>query len=146
MTLLEKISTRNDERSARLAGIGLMLAGVCFFSLGDALGKFMVKTYSVGELLLLRAVVSLILVTPLIWRSHRAFSMISRPAMQLLRVALSILEIAAFFAAAVYLPLADIITFYLAAPIFVTALSAILLGEHVDVRRWAAVASASAAS
>jgi drug/metabolite transporter (DMT)-like permease len=139
MILLEKISTRNDERSARLAGIGLMLAGVCFFSLGDALGKFMVKTYSVGELLLLRAVVSLILVVPLIWRSRGAFFQITRPAMQLLRVALSILEIAAFFAAAVYLPLADIITFYLAAPIFVTALSAVLLGEHVDVRRWAAV-------
>jgi drug/metabolite transporter (DMT)-like permease len=139
MTLLEKISTRNDERSARLAGIGLMLAGVCFFSLGDALGKFMVKTYSVGELLLLRAAVSLILVIPLIWRSRRAFLGISRPAMQLLRVALSIGEIAAFFAATVYLPLADTITFYLAAPIFVTALSAILLGEDVDVRRWAAV-------
>jgi drug/metabolite transporter (DMT)-like permease len=139
MTLLEKISTRNDERSARLAGIGLMLTGVIFFSLGDALGKFMVKTYSVGELLLLRAVVSLILVVPLIWRSRGAFFQMSRPAMQLLRVALSILEIAAFFAASVYLPLADIITFYLAAPIFVTALSSILLGEHVDVRRWAAV-------
>ncbi len=139
MTLLEKISTRNDERAARLAGIGLMLAGVCFFSLGDALGKFMVKTYSVGELLLLRAIVSLILVTPLIWRSRHAFRRMSRPAMQLLRVALSIAEIAAFFAAAVYLPLADIITFYLAAPIFVTALSAVLLGEHVDARRWAAV-------
>jgi drug/metabolite transporter (DMT)-like permease len=139
VTLLEKITTRNDERSARLAGIGLMLAGVCFFSLGDALGKFMVKTYSVGELLLLRAAVSLILVIPLVWRSRRAFLGISRPAMQLLRVALSIAEIAAFFAATVYLPLADIVTFYLAAPIFVTALSAILLGEDVDVRRWAAV-------
>ena len=42
-------------------------------------------------------------------------------------------EIALFFAAAIYLPLADIITVYLAAPIFVTALSAILLGEHVDI-------------
>jgi drug/metabolite transporter (DMT)-like permease len=64
---------------------------------------------------------------------------VQRPALQVLRVILSITEIAAFFAAAVYLPLADIITFYLAAPIFVTALSAIFLGEHVDNRRWAAV-------
>ena len=31
--------------------------------------------------------------------------------------------------ATVYLPLADVITFYMAAPIFVTALSAIVLGE-----------------
>jgi drug/metabolite transporter (DMT)-like permease len=139
MGIFAKISTAADGRSARMAGIGLMIAGVCFFSLGDALGKFMVATYSVGELLLLRAVASLILMAPLIWRSRGAFPLIQRPALQLLRVVLSILEIAAFFAAAVYLPLADIITFYLAAPIFVTALSAIFLGEHVDIRRWAAV-------
>jgi len=90
--------------------------------------------------LLLRAVASLILMAPLIWKSRGEFSKAHRPALQVLRVVLSISEIAAFFAAAVYLPLADIITFYLAAPIFVTALSAILLGEHVDLRRWIAVA------
>ncbi len=128
-----------DARSARLFGIVLMLAGVGFFSLGDAIGKFLVSTYSVGELLLLRAVASLILMAPLIWRSRRDFPKVRRPLLQILRVVLSISEIAAFFAAAVYLPLADIITFYLAAPIFVTALSAILLGEHVDLRRWIAV-------
>jgi len=139
MSILKKISTAADPRSARLAGIGLMLACVCFFSLGDAIGKFMVARYSVGELLLLRAVASLILTAPLIWRSRGAFPKLQRPALQVLRVIFSITEIAAFFAAAVYLPLADIITFYLAAPIFVTALSAILLGEHVDIRRWAAV-------
>jgi drug/metabolite transporter (DMT)-like permease len=138
MNLFAKISAP-DARSTRLFGIALMLAGVGFFSLGDALGKFLVATYSVGELLLLRAVASLILMAPLIWRSRAAFPKVQRPALQALRVALSISEIAAFFAAAVYLPLADIITFYLAAPIFVTALSAILLGEHVDVRRWIAV-------
>jgi drug/metabolite transporter (DMT)-like permease len=107
--------------------------------MGDALGKFMVATYSVGQLLLLRSVAALVLMSPLIWRSRGAFALIHRPALQVLRVMLSILEIALFFAAAIYLPLADIITFYLAAPIFVTALSAILLGEHVDIRRWAAV-------
>lgn len=139
MGLLTKISTAADERTALLAGIGLMLAGVCFFSFGDAIGKFLVSTYSVGELLLLRAATSLVLMTPLIWRSRGAFALIRRPALQVLRVVLSISEIAAFFAASVYLPLADIITFYLAAPIFVTVLSAILLDEQVDLRRWVAV-------
>src|SRR6267378_3300508 len=128
-----------ETRYARLFGIALMLAGVGFFSLGDAVGKFLVATYSVGELLLLRAVASLLLMSPLIWRSRHDFLRVQRPALQALRVVLSISEIAPFFAAAVYLPLADIITFYLAAPIFVTALSAILLGEHVDLRRWVAV-------
>jgi hypothetical protein len=43
MTLFARTSTY-DERSARLAGIGLMLLGVFMFSFGDALGKFMVAT------------------------------------------------------------------------------------------------------
>jgi hypothetical protein len=50
MTLFAKLSTY-DERSARLAGIGLMLLSIFMFSFGDALGKFMVATYSVGQLL-----------------------------------------------------------------------------------------------
>src|SRR5581483_2350895 len=39
-----------------------------------------------------------------------------------------------------YLPLADTITFYLAAPTYVTVLSAIFLKEPVGWRRWSAVA------
>jgi drug/metabolite transporter (DMT)-like permease len=129
-----------DERSVRLAGIGLMLAGVGLFSFNDALGKYLVGTYSVGQLMLFRAVVALVLIAPFIWRARAEFASVPRPGLQLLRVVLSAAEVAAFFAATVYLPLADVITFYLAAPIFVTALSAIFLGEHVGWRRWSAVA------
>ena len=139
MTLLERISTRNDERSARLAGIGLMLLAVFMFSFGDAIGKFVVATYSVGQLLCLRACAALLLLSPLIWRHRAAFASMERPCLQLLRVLLSTLEVAAFFLATVYLPLADVITYYLACPIFVTALSAIVLREPVGWRRWSAI-------
>jgi drug/metabolite transporter (DMT)-like permease len=37
------------------------------------------------------------------------------------------------------LPLADVVTYYLACPIFVTALSAMVLRERVGWRRWSAV-------
>jgi drug/metabolite transporter (DMT)-like permease len=139
MNLFTKISTAADERSARLAGIGLMLAAVCMFSLGDALGKFIVATYSVGQLMLLRAASSLVLLAPLMWRHRGQFRRIERPWLQLLRVVLSTLEIAAFFLSAAYLPLADVVTYYLATPIFVTALSALVLHERVGWRRWSAV-------
>jgi drug/metabolite transporter (DMT)-like permease len=139
MTLFAKISAYNDERSARLAGIGLMLLSVFMFSFGDALGKFMVATYSVGQLLWLRACAALILLLPMIWRQRAAFSRLERPWLQLLRAVLSTLEVAAFFLATVYLPLADVITYYLACPIFVTALSAIVLRERVGWRRWSAI-------
>lgn len=139
MTLLAKISTEAGNRSATIAGIALMLLAVWLFSFGDALGKYIVATYSVGQLLLLRAAASLILMSPAIWRQRAALRNIQRPGLQVIRVVLSTLEVAAFFAASVYLPLADVITYYLAAPIFVTAASAIFLGEQVGWRRWSAI-------
>lgn len=135
-----KTSSVLDTRSARLAGIGLMLAGVWAFSFGDALGKYIVATYPVGQLLFLRACASLLLLAPMIWHSRRAFVELERPGLHVLRVVLSTAEVAAFFVAVGYLPLADVITYYLACPIFVTALSAIVLREQVGWRRWTAVA------
>ncbi len=132
-------SLHSDERTARLGGIAFMLLGVCLFSFGDAIGKFIVATYSVGQLMLLRAVASLVLVSPLLWRSRVHLLPIERPLLQLLRVVLSTAEVGAFFWAASYMPLADVITYYLAAPIFVTAASAVFLGENVGWRRWTAI-------
>ena len=139
MTLLARISPHNDERTARLAGIGLMLLSVFMFSFGDALGKFLVATYAVGQLLWLRACAALILLAPAIWRHRAEFIRMERPWLQFVRVILSTLEVAAFFLATVYLPLADVVTYYLACPIFVTALSAIVLRERVGWRRWTAI-------
>ena len=124
MSLLAKISTALDDRSARLAGIVLMLASVCMFSFGDTLGKYIVATYSVGQLMFLRACAALALLAPSMWRQRHEFLRMERPWLQLIRVAFSTFEIAAFFLATVYLPLADVVTYYLATPIFVTALSA----------------------
>ena len=138
MPLFARTSTY-DERAARLAGIGLMLLGVFMFSFGDALGKFMVATYSVGQLLWLRACAALLVLAPMMWKQRAAFLQLERPWLQLLRVTLSTIEVAAFFIATVYLPLADVITYYLACPIFVTALSGIVLREKIGWRRWSAV-------
>src|ERR1700754_4340901 len=138
MPLFTKTSAL-DERSARLAGIGLMLFGVFMFSFGDALGKFLVGTYSVGQLLWLRACAALVLLLPMMWQGRAALFSLERPWLQLLRVTLSTTEVAAFFLATVYLPLADVITYYMACPIFVTALSGLVLREKIGWRRWSAV-------
>ena len=120
--------------------MALMLAGTALFSLNDALGKWLVASYSVGELLLVRSVAGLILLAPLVGRAGiAAFTTAPRPGLQLVRVVLSTAEVAMFFWAVSYLPLADTVTFYLAAPIYVTALSVVLLGEEVGWRRWTAV-------
>jgi drug/metabolite transporter (DMT)-like permease len=139
MSLLAKISDNSDERSARLAGIALMLFSIFLFSFGDALGKYMVASYAVGQLLWLRACAALLVLSPLIWKQRAEFFRLERPKLQLLRVVLSTLEVAAFFLAVAYLPLADAITYWLACPVFVTALSAIVLRERVGWRRWSAI-------
>ena len=127
-------------RSAALAGILFMLAAVFLFALNSAAGKWLVAKYPVGEFLLLRSAMTLSCCCPLIWRAGgRVFAHAPRPGLQLLRVVLSSLEIAMFFWAVGYMPLADTTTFYLAGPIYVTALSVLLLGERVGWRRWTAV-------
>jgi drug/metabolite transporter (DMT)-like permease len=138
MSLFAKLSSY-DDRSARLAGIGLMLLSIFMFSFGDAMGKFIVATYSVGQLLWLRACAALLVLLPIVWKRRTDFLHLERPWLQLLRVTLSTLEVAAFFLATVYLPLADVITYYLAGPIFVTAMSGLVLGEDVGWRRWTAI-------
>ncbi len=125
---------------AAIAGIGLMLGGIFLFALNDALGKWLIATYSVGQLLLIRSIAALIVLAPFIWREGcDAFRVPPRPFVQILRVVFSTLEVACFYWALAYLPLADVMTYYLAGPIYVTAISATLLREPVDWRAWVAV-------
>jgi drug/metabolite transporter (DMT)-like permease len=123
-----------------LAGIGLMLIGIFFFALNDAMGKWLIATFSVGQLLLVRSAAGLVFLAPFIRREGlSAFTQAPRPLIQWLRPVFSTLEVACFYWALAYMPLADVMTFYLAGPIYVTAMSPFLLGEHVGWRRWFAV-------
>jgi drug/metabolite transporter (DMT)-like permease len=131
MGLFRKISTGADDRGAHGAGIALMVLAMLAFAFGDALGKKMVATYPVGEFLLLRALAGLLILAPLIWRQRAAFARLERPGLQLARMLISACEVAAFFLATVYLPLADVITFYLASALFVSVGAAVFLGEKI---------------
>lgn len=134
------ILTRGAAAPAPIAGIGLMLVGILMFCCNDALGKWLLETYSVGQMLLIRSIAALVILAPFLWRAGLApFAGAPRPTLQVLRILLSSGEVVMFFVAVSYLPLADTITFYLAGPIYVTALSALLLGESVGWRRWSAV-------
>lgn len=125
---------------ASALGIGLMLLGVLLFSVNDVMGKWLVSTYSVWQLLLIRSAAALLLLAPFIWQAGRTlFTTMPHPRLQLLRVALGSGEVALFYWSVVYLPLADAVTYYLAGPIYVTAVSALFLGERVGWRRWTAV-------
>lgn len=127
-------------RRTALAGIGLMLAGVFLFSVNDALGKWLLATYGVAQMLFIRSIAAMLVLSPFVIRDGaKPFLAAPRPGLQVLRVLLSTAEVAMFFIAVSYLPLADTIAFYLAGPVYVTAMSALFLGEKVGWRRWTAV-------
>ncbi|WP_338665567.1 DMT family transporter [Pararoseomonas sp. SCSIO 73927] len=122
-------------------GVVMMLLGVLLFAVNDTLGKWLVGSYTVGQLLLVRSVAGLCAMAPSIRAAGSpAFLRAPRPGLQLLRVAFSTLESSLFFWALTELPLAEVMTYYMAGPIYVTALSPFLLGERVGWRRWTAVA------
>ena len=125
--------------SARL-GVLLMLLGMVMFSLNDVLGKWLMATYSVGQLMLIRSFAALVVLTPFFWRvGWRRLIEVDRPRLHLLRSALFAFEASGFYFAVAYMPLADAMTYWLAAPIYVAALSPLMLGEKVGWRRWTAI-------
>jgi drug/metabolite transporter (DMT)-like permease len=127
--------------STELLGIGMMLGGMFLFSLNDAIGKWLVATYSVGQVLLIRSLFALVVLAVLLRASGFAPVLrVDRPAVQAVRVAFSTAEVFCFYTAVTYLPLADVMTYWLAAPIYVAAMSPFLLGERVGPLRWAAIA------
>ncbi len=133
-------TTRAGRQDHAVAGISLMLAGIFFFAANDAMGKFLVATFSVGQVLLVRSIAALVVLAPFIRREGlAAFTGAPRPWLQVVRAAFATFEVACFYAALTDMALADVMTFYLAGPIYVTAVSPFLLGEKVGWRRWAAV-------
>jgi drug/metabolite transporter (DMT)-like permease len=128
-------------RTGTTGGVAMMLLGVLLFAVNDTLGKWLVGAYAVGQLLLVRSIAGLCAMAPFIRRAGPyAFLQAPRPGLQLLRVVFSTLEGSLFFWALTELPLAEVMTYYMAGPIYVTALSPFLLGERVGWRRWTAVA------
>jgi S-adenosylmethionine uptake transporter len=129
----------NKAEGGHGAGILLFFLGMSLFTFNDALGKWLVADYTVGQILLIRSIAALLLMSPWVIRGFRGLLSSDQPWLNLLRVILMVAEVAAFYLAVRGLPLADVMTFYMAAPLMVTALSVPLLGEKVGPRRWAAV-------
>ena len=75
-----------------------MLASVLLFSLNDVVGKWLVATYAVGQVMVLRGLGSLMVLGPLAWRRLRASGWrVPQPWLQALRVLLGALECACFY-------------------------------------------------
>jgi len=88
-----------------LAGVLLMLLGDFLFSLNDAMGKWLVASFSVGQVLVIRSLGSFIILAPMIARQGSdALFRIERPPLQLLRIVMTTTDVGLFYAAVAYLP------------------------------------------
>ncbi len=130
----------NQNAASRRRGVVYYLLAIFFFALNDALGKWLVADYAVGQLLALRAIGAAFVLAPMVWRLKVDLTDRRQLHLQLLRILFMALDTFCFYYATRTMPLADVMTFYMAAPIIITALSALLLGEEVEPLRWAAVA------
>ncbi|EAQ04147.1 putative membrane protein [Pseudooceanicola batsensis HTCC2597] len=123
-----------------MTGILLMCTGVACLCINDAIAKTLAVHYAPVQILFLRNLLALpgALVIAVAMGGTAALRSY-RPMAHVLRGALWLGAAALFFTSLRHLGLAEATTLIFAAPVFITALSAMWLREEVGWRRWSAV-------
>ena len=129
-----------DQRSRTSAGIVLMCLGVASLCVNDALAKTLTAHYSPFQIQFLRNLIALPFAVLIAYRMGGAAALRShRPLAHLLRGGLWVGATFLFFTSITYMGLAEATALIFVAPLFITALSALMFREHVGWRRWLAV-------
>ena len=122
-------------------GIILMCAGVFLLSMNDALAKSLADHYSVFQILFIRNALALPIAIGIAVRMGGRGALRSfRPAAHLMRGIFWLGAAFLFITSLRFLALAEATALVFAAPMVITALSALFLAEQVGWRRWSAVA------
>jgi drug/metabolite transporter (DMT)-like permease len=122
-------------------GIALILASTIFLGVSDVTAKYLSTTLPSIEIAWIRFVVFALIMVPAMTPGSPLFALpTNRLGLQLLR-GLTVLASSLFFISGLsFLPIAEASATGFVAPLFVTALSIIFLGEKVGLRRWIATA------
>jgi drug/metabolite transporter (DMT)-like permease len=147
LLLTRSVTVPNFEKAVDLPtsdnpslGFAAMLLSVLLFSLMDASVKWLGATYPTGQIMFFRCAIALLPILIIIYlRGGICILKTRRAGLHLLRSLLGISAMGFAFYAFSLMPLANAISILHTTPIFMTALSVILLGEVVGVRRWSAV-------
>lgn len=126
--------------SSTVAGIYARLGALALFATLDALVKWLGDAYDPFQMMLFRSVVALV---PLyfLYRADGGIRLLrsTRPVLQSLRILSGFGSLFGFFYLLPRMPLVDLYAISYAAPLFMVALAAVILGEQVGWRRWSAV-------
>lgn len=124
----------------RLVGILLMIGAFSLFALLDSTAKYLSQSVATQAIVFFRYGFSLVIVAFVVWRQGglRLLKTEHLP-LQLARGLLLLVSTGTNFTAVKYLQLAQTSSISFSNPLWVCALSPLLLGERVGPRRWAAV-------
>jgi len=117
-----------------------MMMSILLFSLMDASVKWLGAIYPTAQIMFFRCAVALVPVAIIIlMRGGPGILRTSHKGLHLLRSVMGIGAMAFAFYALLLMPLAEAVSILHTAPLFMTALSVILLREKVGLRRWSAI-------
>lgn len=131
-----------DVPKASTTGILLAIGGAVTLSMNDlAIKALSDGGYALHQVILIRAFIGMALVLGVVWASGTGFRQLltRRRGAHALRVSIVMVSNITYFVGLSLMPLADAVATAFVAPLFVTLMSALVLGEHVGPRRWAAV-------
>jgi drug/metabolite transporter (DMT)-like permease len=133
--------THDGARHNAALGITLrVLAMACFACLSATVKWAGTRGIGVFEIVFFRNAFAFLPLTVHIWRAGGVSVLrTSRPLGHLTRSAIGLVAMTCGFSALQRLPLSEATAFQFASPLFMTALSALVLGEMVGRHRWAAV-------
>ena len=122
-------------------GILCALGAWFLFSLNDAGIKLLSNEYALHQIVLIRSVVALIITLTILMPVEGGYSLIKtkHPFIHMVRGLCIVVANVAFFMGLATISLPEATAIFFIAPLFITALSVIFLGEQVGIRRWIAV-------
>ena len=127
--------------SVNSQGILCLVAALVCLTLSDSIIKWLSPALPLHEITLLRSLFALILVLVIVrFEGGLATLRTRRPGLHFLRGSLLVLANMFFFIGLAAMPLAETVTLFYTAPLFICMLSQPLLGERVGPRRWLAIA------
>ena len=121
-------------------GILLIITAMTFFSMQDALIKFIYEQAALYEIFFGRYFIAAILLFGYIkFRKQKVSLKTYYPSLTVLRVVLHFIAFSAFFISLTYMPLATANALFFSSPFFVSIFAKIFLKEFIGIRRWSAI-------
>ena len=124
----------------KVKGILFILLGMSFFSIQDALIKFIYEDAALYELYFGRTFVALILLVAYLKLSKQKIILKTHyPLLTIFRVICFFFGFSFFYISLTYMSLAEANALFFSSPFFVSILATIFLKEKVGIRRWSAI-------